>query len=147
MSSTSKSKKRPAQQKEVQQSVNSLKQIRSSKNSVFLTVSEDSTPITLPSGAVSYLEQILEHMSKGENVSIVPESQRLTTQQAADFMNVSRPHVVKLMETGVLPFTKVGKHRRVDSRDLKSYYEKQQKRARKALGKLASQAQDLDMGY
>ena len=114
---------------------------------MYLTVSKDSLPISIPSDAVSYLEQILEHMAKGQQVEIISGTQMLTTQQAADFMQVSRPHVVKLMETGVLPFTKVGKHRRIDFKDLKVYQTAQKKRAQKALQKLADAAQELDMGY
>lgn len=147
MATLAKPKKLPAQQRQAEQSLKSLKKSRSSKGSVYLTVSKDSSPISIPSVAVSYLEQILEHMAKGQHVEIVSGSQTMTTQQAADFMNVSRPHVVKLMETGALPFTKVGKHRRIDFKDLDTYHTAQKKRARKALQKLADSAQELDMGY
>lgn len=147
MAILAKSKTLPAQQHQAEQTLKSLKRSRTSKDSVYLTVSKDSSPISIPSDAVSYLEQILEHMAKGHHVEIVSGSQMLTTQQAADFMNVSRPHVVKLMETGSLPFTKVGKHRRIDFKDLQAYHNAQQNSARKALQKLADQAQELDMGY
>lgn len=147
MATLAKPMKLPAQQRQAKQTLKSLKSSRSSKGSVYLTVSKDSSPISIPSDAVSYLEQILEHMAKGQQVEIVLGSQMMTTQQAADFMQVSRPYVVKLMETGELPFTKVGKHRRIDFSDLDTYQTAQKKRARKALQKLADQAQELDMGY
>ena len=147
MSTLSNSKKLPIQQRQAKKTLKCLRGSKFSKDSVYLTVSNDSSPISIPSDAVSYLELILEHMAKGQQVEIVSGSQMLTTQQAADFLNVSRPHVVKLMETGVLPFMKVGKHRRVDFEDLKSYHIVQQKKAQKALEKLAQQAQELDMGY
>jgi excisionase family DNA binding protein len=147
MATIEKPKKLPAQQRQAEQTLKSLKKSRFSKDSVYLTVSKDSSPISIPSDAVSYLEQILELMAKGQQVNIVDGSQSLTTQQAADYMNVSRPYVVKLMETGVLPFTKVGKHRRINFKDLQTYHAVQQKKARKALEKLAQQAQVLDMGY
>ena len=147
MSTLSEFKKLPIQQRQAKKTLQSLRGSQFSKDSVYLTVSKDSSPISIPPDAVSYLELILEHMAKGQQVEIVSGSQMLTTQQAADFLNVSRPHVVKLMETGVLPFMKVGKHRRVDFEDLKSYHIVQQKKAQKALEKLAQQAQELDMGY
>jgi len=147
MPTLSKSKKLLIQQRQAKKTLKSLRGSQFSKESVYITVSKDSSPISIPSDAVSYLELILEHMAKGQQIEIVSGSQMLTTQQAADFLNVSRPHVVKLMETGVLPFIKVGKHRRIDFEDLKSYHNIQQKKAQKALKKLALQAQDLDMGY
>lgn len=147
MANPAKPGKRPAQQRQAEQSLKSLRKSPFPKGSVYLTVSKDSSPVSIPSDAVSYLEQILEHMAKGQQVEIVSGSKALTTQQAADYLNVSRPHVVKLMETGILPFTKVGKHRRIEFKDVQSYHSAQQKKARKALEKLAQQAQELDMGY
>lgn len=147
MATLSKSKTLSIQQRQAKKTLKHLRRSLLSKDSVYLTVSKDSSPISIPSEAVSYLELILEQMAKGQQIEIVSGSQMLTTQQAADFLNVSRPHVVKLMETGVLPFLKVGKHRRVDFEDLKSYHMVQQKKAQKALEKLAQQAQELDLGY
>jgi excisionase family DNA binding protein len=136
-----------AQQRHARKTLKSLKKERYSKDSVSLMISKDSSPIPVPSDAVEYLEQILEFMANGKPVKFIQDSQQLTTQQAADYMNVSRPHIVKLMETGVLPFTKVGKHRRIDFNDLHTYHTTQKERARKALQKLADSAQELDMGY
>jgi excisionase family DNA binding protein len=147
MATLTKPKKFPAQQRQAEQTLKSLKKSSFSKDSVYLTISKDSSPISIPSDAVLYLEQILELMANGQQVEIVFGSKSFTTQQAADYMNVSRPFVVKLMETGILPFTKVGKHRRINFNDLQTYHTAQQKKARKALEKLAQQAQELDMGY
>jgi excisionase family DNA binding protein len=62
-------------------------------------------------------------------------------------MNVSRPHLVKLLESGEIPFTKTGKHRRVRFEDLNAYKLKRQKKRERHLKELAKQAQELDMGY
>lgn len=148
MSPLSNSEKLLPQRRQAEQTLNSLKKYSVfSKGSVYLKISEDSSLISIPSDAVTYLEQILEHMAKGREVEIVPGSGMMTTQQAADFMNVSRPHVVKLMETGELPFIKVGKHRRIDFKDLETYQNIRKKKARKALQNLADSAQELDLGY
>jgi excisionase family DNA binding protein len=147
MATVSETKELQARQQRAEQTLKSLRKSAFSKDSVYLTVSKDSMPVSIPPEVVSYLEKILEHMAKGQHVEILSGSQMMTTQQAADFLNVSRPHIVKLMETGVLPFINVGKHRRIDFNDLNSYHKAQQKKAQKALQKLADAAQELDMGY
>jgi len=77
----------------------------------------------------------------------VPSHAELTTQEAADLLNVSRPHLVKLLEEGVLPFHKTGKHRRVLFADLMCYREQREGASHAAMDELAKQAQELRLGY
>ncbi|MBK1712144.1 helix-turn-helix domain-containing protein [Rubrivivax gelatinosus] len=103
--------------------------------------------VELPTSALRLLVDILSELADGNAVKVVPIHAELTTQEAADLLNVSRPHLVKLLETGALPFHKAGKHRRVCFADLMAYKAAQEKRSAEARQELAEQAQALQMGY
>ncbi|MCI0507572.1 MAG: excisionase family DNA-binding protein [Gammaproteobacteria bacterium] len=86
-------------------------------------------------------------MAEGEAMTLILQDAELTTQQSADFLNVSRPFFVKLLEEGNLAFHKVGSHRRVYFRDLVAYKKHSMDERRQALDELSAQAQDINMGY
>ncbi len=103
--------------------------------------------IELPAAAVKLLQAILEDMASGRAVTIVPQNTELTTQQAADFLDVSRPFLVGLLERKKLPFRLVGTHRRVRFEDVLRFKENIDAERRKVLDQLAAEAQELKMGY
>jgi excisionase family DNA binding protein len=103
--------------------------------------------IELPAGAVKLLQAILEDMASGRAVTIVPQNAELTTQQAADFLNVSRPFLIHLLEQKKLPFRRVGTHRRIRFEDVLRFKEGTDAERRRVLDRLAAEAQDLKMGY
>ncbi len=107
----------------------------------------DETDIVLPRQALVLLRELLSEMAQGNAVTIVPRHAELTTQEAAELLNVSRPHVVKLLEGGKIPFKRVGSHRRIRYEDLLAYKAEQDRASQQALDALTQQAQDLDMGY
>jgi excisionase family DNA binding protein len=86
--------------------------------------------VKVPRAAYSLFLEVLTQLSNGNAVTIVPIRAELTTQEAADLLNCSRPHVVHLMEEGVLPFRKVGTHRRVFAADVLAYRRKDDERRR-----------------
>ena len=104
-------------------------------------------PVMLPRQAFELFLEILGQMANGNAVTIVPVHAELTTQQAADLLNVSRPHLVQLLEAGTIPFRRVGSHRRVRAEDLVAYMRAEERRAREALAELTRQGQDLRLGY
>ena len=114
---------------------------------VNLLVDNTKSSPELPEKVVQLLKELLFFMSEGKSISIIPTDSELSTQDAADILQVSRPHVVKLLEEGKIPYHKAGSHRRILQRDL-AVYELSLKKTRKAsLDYLAKQAQEEDLGY
>ncbi len=105
------------------------------------------TTFVLPAHAVRFLVDMLAQMAAGTTITVMPINAELTTQQAADMLNVSRPHLVKLMEAGQIRFHKVGTHRRIKFSDLIEYRRASEARRHAALDRLVEEGQELKMGY
>jgi excisionase family DNA binding protein len=101
----------------------------------------------LPAAAVSLLVELLSEMAKGNSVTMIPVHAELTTQEAANLLNVSRPFVVGLIEQKKIPARKVGTHRRILFSDLMAFKQQIDRDRLAALDELARQAQELGMGY
>jgi excisionase family DNA binding protein len=108
---------------------------------------KESEDLILPGYALNLLLDILTEMSKGNAITVMPIHAELSTQEAAEILNVSRPHLVELLEQGKIPFRKVGTHRRVLAKDVFDYKQRIDADRLKTLDELAAQAQELGMGY
>ena len=107
----------------------------------------ESEDLILPGYAINLLLAMLTEMSKGNALTVMPIHAELSTQETAELLNVSRPHLVDLLEQGKIPFRKVGTHRRVLANDVFDYKQRFDAARLKALDDLAAQAQELGMGY
>lgn len=109
---------------------------------------EQEEAIQLPAGAVALLVEILQAMAAGRGVTIIPDNAELTTVEAAEILNVSRPYLINnLLEKGLIPYAKVGKHRRIRLEDVMRYKATIDQQREAVLDQLAEDAQKEDMGY
>jgi excisionase family DNA binding protein len=108
-------------------------------------VGNDKKPleITLGPALSNLLMDLLRHIGSGDAVTLVPVNKMLTTQQAADILNVSRPFLISLLKKGEIPFDSVGRHRRIKADHLFAYKRSRDERRSAALADLAEQDADL----
>lgn len=121
-----------------------------SQDEVAFTVNIDNLQrenIQIPGVAMRLLLDILNEMAQGHGVTLLPHHAELTTQQAADFLNVSRPFVVKLIDENKLPAHRIGRHRRVRFEDLVRYKKQMEVEREEALEALAKDALELGLEY
>lgn len=103
--------------------------------------------LVLPGHVLQILLDVLAEVSQGNAISLIPYHQEISTQDAANLLNVSRPFLVRLLESGDIPFRKVGAHRRVKLQDVLSYKEHVDRQRHATLDELAELSQDEGMGY
>jgi excisionase family DNA binding protein len=112
-----------------------------------LKTGKKSEELILPPSALRLLVGVLTELAQGNAVTLTPLRAELTSQQAADLLNVSRPHLVKLLDEGTIPSRKVGSHRRVLLTDLLAYRKEFEAKRHEALDELVALSQDLGLGY
>ena len=119
---------------------------RASKASITVRL-DDGTDLVLPKLVTPLLIKILTEMAQGNAVTMIPLHAELTTQEAANLLNVSRPFLNKVLDRGELKFHKVGTHRRIKFSDLEDYRQERERQRASAMEALAEQAQELGLGY
>lgn len=116
------------------------------RREITVTVTDgDPEPLTLPREAVELLAGMLAHLGAGRGVSVVPADAELTTQQAADMLNVSRPFLVGLLNAGEIEYRNVGTHRRIKASSLIDYKQQDDRRRLAAADELTQLGQDMGL--
>lgn len=139
-----------ADQRIARESVEKLKKGSKKGKLIQIELKSGQQPLRIPDKAMKMFIAILSNMAEGKSMAVVSSDIYISTQQAADFLKVSRPHVVRLLEGGDIPFIKVGTHRRVKFKDLVSFEKKLKRNRRDGLGKLVELSQKMglyDMEY
>jgi|SRR5450432_101273 len=121
--------------------------VKNKSSSVKIRIQEKGDIFKIPKKAVLLLFEILDNMAQGKSFTLIPSDSEISTQQAADMLNVSRPHLVKLLEDGLIPFKKRGTHRRIELKHLIAYQQKTAENRKDKLDFLVKQAQELNLGY
>lgn len=117
---------------------------RPNRDRASFLVGSDGSRVKIPDSLHAVLAQAAQALANDEAVSIVPVHHELTTQQAADLLMVSRPHLIKMLENGDIPYHKIGTHRRIRFDDLMRYRAKRHRRRLEMLQELA--AEDAELG-
>ena len=115
-----------------------------------LVLTTDTGPhprVEVPPAALKVIGQLLGAMSQGQSIVLMPTDRELTTVEAAHLLNVSRPFVIKEMESGRLPYRKVGTHRRVALKSLMAYERQMREQQEQALERMADKARELGLDY
>ncbi|MFB6508769.1 helix-turn-helix domain-containing protein [Streptomyces virginiae] len=128
------------------QRVRSYLEAHKDRREITVTV-EDGEPeqLTLPREAVELLAGLLAHLGAGRGVSVVPADAELTTQQAADMLNVSRPFLVGLLNADEIEYRNVGTHRRIKASSLMEYKQQDDRRRRAAADELTELGQEMGL--
>ena len=107
-----------------------------------LLLGPDGERVPLPEEVYKVLTAVVEALREGKVITVVPQAQRLTTQEAADFLGISRPTLVKLLDRGKIPFEQPGRHRRILFSDLLSYVRRRREERTAALDRMTEEASE-----
>jgi excisionase family DNA binding protein len=131
------------------QTLRTIRRTKKSSRTVEIRPSEGGPDVSVvvPRAAFDLFLEVLGQMANGSAVTIVPVQAELTTQQAADMLNVSRPYLIDLLESGRMPFGKVGTHRRIRASDLMAFQQKDDAERKAAIDELTAEAQKPGLGY
>jgi len=116
---------------------------RAARNGGAITVQIADKGVELPASTVTVIMDILGKMAAGKGVTITPQNPELTTEQAAEILNVSRPYLIKLLEEDQIPYRKVGTHRRVLLEDVLNYRAEIHKQREAALDEMVALGQAM----
>jgi excisionase family DNA binding protein len=128
------------------QALSELEQLLNQDGGALVLVSRaGQQAVELPDVAVRLLRGVVHHLARGRAITYLPSSNMLTTQQAAEILNVSRTHVVKLLEQGEIPFERVTTHRRIKPEDLLAYKRRRDAEQERHLTELARVSNEIGL--
>lgn len=127
---------------EEQEELGNLDKLLSLEPSRAKLVESNGEEVPIPEYAYQVLRQVIQLMASGQAVSVVPQEREMTTQEAADLLNVSQPFLVKLLDEGKIPYIKVGSHRRIRFQDLMTYKKQRDTKRSKLVDNLIQMSQD-----
>lgn len=110
-------------------------------------VSPDGIEVEIPASAFAALQAVVRDMAQGLTITLIPHDKELTTKEAADILNLSRPFLVKLLDRGDMPYHRVGTHRRLNVDDVLAYRELRAARRREKLRELTELSEQVEGGY
>lgn len=131
--------------REALRKINRVLSDTSTDKDVNVVVEQSDDVIRVPREVATVLREILVNSAAGRSVGVIPMRAELTTQQAANLLNVSRPHVIKLMNEGILPGHKVGTHRRIYAADVQAYKHQRDIDTRTAADDLTALSEEMGL--
>ncbi len=108
-------------------------------------VGPDGSHVPIPLSVYELLHEIVHHMARGDSITLVPRHKELTTQQAAEVLNISRPFLIKLLDRGEMPYRREGTHRRIALEDVLDYRDRRSAKRQRGIEHLAQRSQDLNI--
>ena len=125
--------------------VSTLDLLKTDLAEIEIEIEETGEKIKIPMRALTLLGQILKAMSQGKPISIVPIATEVTTQSAAEMLSCSRPHLVKILEEGKIPYFKVGKHRRLMFEDVLKYKQQMKEEQKQHLIEIMNKDEEIGL--
>ncbi len=119
--------------------------LRGAQGATMKLVGVEGGSVALPDSVVRLLGQLVQALAREQAVAVVPIGRELTTQQAADLLNISRPYLIQLLDRGEIPHRKTGTHRRIALPDLLAYKERRDARRTQALDDLVRLSQEMGL--
>jgi excisionase family DNA binding protein len=138
----------PSEAARAQKSSLEIKQFLGVDRDITITIARQNgerLEATIPAFALQILGYVLNEVSQGKPVTLIPPHAELTTSQAAEILHVSRPHVIKMLEQGLIPYRKVGTKRRIRYEDIRAYLETEKAARRETLKALAAHDQEIGL--
>jgi len=137
----------PSEQDELVELRELLRRIAARERPVARLVAPDGSEVEIPASAFAALQAVVRDMAQGLTITLIPHDKELTTKEAANILNISRPFLVKLLDRGEIPYHRVGTHRRLNVEDVLGYRELRAARRREKLRELTELSEQVESGY